>query len=109
MAIIDIVKMDVASDDFIVQKFLSDKQWELTLGSQLVVNEGQEAIFVKGGIALDTFTPGTHTLVSGNIPLLDKIINLPFGGTTPFTTEVWFINKLSEEYALGHASTYPCD
>jgi membrane protease subunit (stomatin/prohibitin family) len=93
MAIIDIIKIDVPSDEFIVQKFHSDKQWELALGSQLVVNEGQEAIFVKGGTALDTFTPGTHTLVSGNIPLLGKIINLPFGGTTPFTTEVWFINK----------------
>ncbi|MCR4574671.1 MAG: SPFH domain-containing protein [Lentisphaeria bacterium] len=93
MAIVDIVKFDVPSDDYIVQKFDSGKQWELALGSQLVVNEGQEAIFVKGGIALDTFTPGTHTLVSGNVPLLNAILKIPFGGVTPFTTEVWFINK----------------
>ncbi len=96
MAILDVVKLDVASDDFIVQKFLSDKQWELNLGSQLVVNEGQEAIFVKGGIALDLFTPGTHTLVSANIPLISKLTNSVFGGTTPFTTEVWFINKTAK-------------
>ncbi len=93
MAIVDVVKIDVPSDDYIVQKFDSGKQWELALGSQLVVNEGQEAIFVKGGIALDTFTPGTHTLVSGNVPLLNSILKIPFGGVTPFTTEVWFINK----------------
>ena len=93
MAILDVVKLDVASDDFIVQKFHSDKQWELDLGSQLVVNEGQEAIFVKGGVALDVFTPGSHTLVSANIPLLSSVTNSLFGGTTPFTTEVWFINK----------------
>ena len=96
MAILDVVKLDVASDDFIVQKFSSEKQWELDLGSQLVVNEGQEAIFVKGGVALDIFTPGTHTLVSANIPLMSSISNSLFGGTTPFTTEVWFINKTAK-------------
>ena len=96
MAILDVVKLDVASDDFIVQKFHSDKQWELDLGSQLVVNEGQEAIFVKGGVALDVFTPGTHTLVSANIPLLSSVTNSLFGGTTPITTEVWFINKTAK-------------
>ena len=47
MAIVDVVKIDVPSDDYIVQKFDSGKQWELALGSQLAVNEGQEAIFVK--------------------------------------------------------------
>ncbi len=93
MAVIDVVKLDVPSDDYIVQKFDSGKQWELALGSQLVVNEGQEAIFVKGGIPLDTFAPGTHTLVTGNIPLLNSIVRLPFGGVTPFTTEVWFVNR----------------
>lgn len=93
MAIVDLVKMDVASDDFVVQKFNSEQQWELRLGSQLVVNEGQEAILVKGGIALDVFTPGTHTLVTGNIPFLRKITNSLFDEKTPFTAEVWFINK----------------
>ena len=93
MAVLDLVKIDVASDNFIVQKFNSENQWELRLGSQLVVNEGQEAIFVKGGIALDVFTPGTHTLSTGNIPFLRKITNSIFDGKTPFTAEVWFINK----------------
>ena len=93
MAILDVVKIDVESDNFIVQKFRSERQWELDYGSQLVVNEGQEAIFVKGGVALDLFSPGTHTLKSANIPLLSKVTNSVFGGKTPFTTEVWFINK----------------
>ena len=93
MAILDIVKLDVASDDFIVQKFMSEHQWELRIGTQLIVNEGQEAMFLKGGVALDVFTAGTHTLVTGNIPLLRKMVNAMFGGNTPFTAEVWFINK----------------
>jgi membrane protease subunit (stomatin/prohibitin family) len=93
MALIDIVKYDQMDENFIVEKFNHEQQYELRYGTQLIVNEGLEAILEKGGIALDTFTPGTHTISSGNIPILRKLINLPFGGTTPFTAEVWFINK----------------
>ena len=93
MAALEVVKLDVESDEFIVQKYASESLWELRLGSQLVVNEGQEAIFVKGGVALDVFTAGTHTLVSQNIPLLSRLLKLPYGDTTPFTAEVWFVNK----------------
>ena len=73
MAILDIVKLDVASDEFIVQKFMSENQWELRFGTQLIVNEGQEAMFLKGGVALDVFTAGTHTLVNRNGGLLNGI------------------------------------
>ena len=90
MAIIDVVKHNPADDSEFVWKFPSQ---DLKLGTQVVVNESQEAVFVKGGVALDTFPPGTHTLTTGNIPLLNKIVNLPFGGDTPFSAEVWFVNK----------------
>lgn len=90
MAILDRIKYDASSDDAIAWKFQSE---EIRLGAQLIVNESQEAIFFKGGKALDTFGPGTHTLSSGNIPLLSKLVNLPFGGKTPFAAEVWYVNK----------------
>lgn len=93
MSVLDLVKIDVLSDKCIVQKFDSEFQWELRLGSLLVVNPGQEAVFVKGGIALDTFQPGTHTLTTGNIPLLRNCVNWIYGNKTPFTAEVWFVNK----------------
>ena len=96
VALIDIVKYDQIDENFIVEKFHSEHQYELRYGTQLIVNEGLEAILEKGGVALDTFTSGTHTLSTGNIPLLRKLINLPFGGTTPFTAEVWFINKTAK-------------
>lgn len=91
MALIDRIKTPPEwTPDVLVWKWPSD---QLTLGAQLIVNESQEAIFFKGGQALDLFGPGTHTLSSGNIPLLQKLINLPFGGQTPFSAEVYFINK----------------
>jgi membrane protease subunit (stomatin/prohibitin family) len=33
-------------------------------------------------------------LETANIPFINKIINLPFGGRSPFTAEVWYINKV---------------
>ena len=89
MALIDVIKYSASSDHEFAWKFPNE---ELKLGTQLIVNEGQQAVFVKGGQALDVFMPGTHTLSTGNIPLLNKLINLPFGGDTPFTAEVWYLN-----------------
>mgnify|MGYP000741847292 CR=1 FL=1 len=89
MAPIDRIKFD-GSSDVLVCKWPSEK---IVLGAQLIVNESQEALFYKGGQALDLFGPGTHTLTTANIPLLQKIINLPFGGKTPFTAEVYFVSR----------------
>ncbi len=90
MALIDRVKYDSPSDASFVWKYPSEN---LKIGSQVIVNQSQEVMFVKGGQVLDALDPGTHTLSTGNIPLLDKLINLPFGGNTPFTAEVWYVNK----------------
>ena len=90
MAIIDIVKYE-QQEGVIVHKFPScDLRW----GSQLVVYPGQVAFFVKGGTVCDKFTDGTYTLKTNNIPLLNKIINLPFGSDSPFQADVWFVNLL---------------
>ncbi len=92
MAIIDVVKYDGNDNEF-VWKFPSNN---LRLGSQLVVKQAQMAFFVKGGKVLDPFVSGTFTLTSGNIPLIHKLINIPFGGNSPFQAEVWFINLISK-------------
>lgn len=92
MAIIDRIKYDGPQNGtpWLIYKCPSE---QYVLGSQLIVNQGQEALFFKGGEALDLFGPGTHTLSTGNLPILNKIVNLPFGGKTPFTAEVYYINK----------------
>ncbi|MBR4357539.1 MAG: SPFH domain-containing protein [Butyrivibrio sp.] len=94
-ALIDRIKYDGPQDGapWLVYKYPSEK---FVLGSQLIVNQGQEALFFKGGEALDLFGPGTHTLQTGNLPLLNKLVNLPFGGDTPFTAEIYYLNKTSK-------------
>lgn len=92
MALIDVVKCDIQDGEF-CYKFPSD---DLRIGTQLIVYPSQTAFFVKGGQIFDTFTAGTYTISSNNIPLLNKIINLPFGSDSPFKAEVWFINQISK-------------
>ena len=90
MAIVDVVKYNGGPDVF-AWKYPNE---ELGNWTQLIVNESQEAVLYKGGQALDIFTAGRYTLSTANIPLLNKIINLPFRGRSPFTAEVWYINKI---------------
>ena len=91
MALLDRIKYD-CSPDVLVGKYSKDN---IVLGSQLIVNESQEAVFFKDGRALDVFGPGRHTISTNNIPLLQKLVNLPFGGDTPFAAEIFFVNKVS--------------
>ncbi|MEK3791745.1 SPFH domain-containing protein [Paenibacillus sp. FSL R7-0204] len=91
MAIIEVVKYDGPPGVF-AWKYPNQ---ELGTWTQLIVNESQEAILFKGGQALDSFTAGRHTLSTANIPILSNVVNLPFGGKSPFTAEIWFVNKLN--------------
>lgn len=90
MAIVEVVKYD-GNPDVFAWKY---PDTELGTWTQLIVNESQEAILVKGGQVCDVFGAGRHTLETANIPLLNKIVNLPFGGRSPFSVEVWYINKV---------------
>ena len=73
---------------------------DITLGSVLTVNDSQEAYFYKNGTLCDKFTAGRHVLSSANIPILEKIINLPSGGESTFKASVWFISKLENRNLL---------
>ncbi len=89
MALIDVVKWDAAGDE-LVWKFPNS---ELSTLTQLIVHQTQWAILFKNGQQLDVFEAGRHTLSTNNIPLLNKLVNLPFGGTSPFAAEVWYVNR----------------
>lgn len=90
MAIINVVRFDgLKNRDWLIYKYPSE---ELVIGTQLIVQEGQTAIFVKGGSVADVFYSGTHTLSTQNLPILKSIVNIPFGGKTPFSAEIYFLN-----------------
>ena len=105
MELASVLKYEAEEDTEIVWKHPTNS---ILVGSQLIVGEGQQAIFLKGGQALDTFGPGTHTLITGNLPFLEKLINLPFSGKTPFSAELWFVSTtVKRDYQWGTPNPIP--
>lgn len=92
MGLIGVVKC-LNQEGELCTKFPSD---DLKLGSQIVVYPSQVAFFVKGGAICDEFTSGTYTIETENIPILNKLINLPFGDQSPFKAEVWYVSQLAK-------------
>ena len=60
-------------------------------GAQLIVREGQWAVFLDEGRIADAFGPGRHTLSTANLPLLTSLLCLPSGFESPFKAEVVFV------------------
>lgn len=60
-------------------------------GAQLIVREGQWALFLDEGRIADAFGPGRHTLSTANLPLLTNLLCLPTGFESPFKAEVVFV------------------
>ena len=65
---------------------------EIKFGAQLTVRESQAAVLFYKGKARDAFAPGRHTLKTGNLPILTKILSIPWRGDSPLRAEVYFAN-----------------
>jgi membrane protease subunit (stomatin/prohibitin family) len=65
---------------------------ELKFGAQLTVRESQAAVLFYKGKACDCFGPGRHTLKTANLPLLTKLLSVPWRGDSPLRAEVYIVN-----------------
>ena len=65
---------------------------EIKFGAQLIVRESQAGVLFYKGKASDAFGPGRHTLVTANVPVLTKILALPWGMRSPLRAEVYIAN-----------------
>ncbi len=90
--ILDVIEYPDASGDELVHRIPEQGSGDFRIGSQLIVREGQAAVFVRDGKALDAFGPGRHTITTANIPLLINLIQKVFSGNTPFTAECYFVS-----------------
>ncbi|MHB0859265.1 MAG: SPFH domain-containing protein [Anaerolineae bacterium] len=89
--IFDVIEYADTGSQEIVHRIPERGSGDFRIGSQLIVREGQAAVFFRDGKALDTFGPGRHTITTANIPLLIGVIQHAFSGNTPFTAEVYFV------------------
>ena len=91
--IFDVIEYRNEMVDEIVHRFPDDSSiGDFRIGSQLIVRDGQAAVFFRNGQALDVFGPGMHTLVTGNIPKLIDLLGKAFNDRTPFPAEVYFVS-----------------
>jgi len=92
MKIIDVIKYDGDNKTF-VWKYPGE---DFNTMSQLIVHESQIAVLFKGGRAQDEYMPGEYRLHTKNIPILNKLINLPSNGVSPFHCDVYFVNTTEQ-------------
>ena len=89
--LIDIVEWLESSTDAMAWRFDRPNN-ELKNGAKLIVRPGQLALFVEQGAVADVFQPGSHELVTKNLPLLSKLRGWKYGFESPFKAEIVFVS-----------------
>ena len=76
----------------IIQRIPGQGSGEIKFGAQMIVRENQAGVFFYNGKAMHVFKAGRHTLKTANIPVLNKVLSIPWGMTSPLRAEAYFIN-----------------
>jgi membrane protease subunit (stomatin/prohibitin family) len=66
---------------------------DIRMGAQLIVQEDQVALIVRDGKCLDQLGPGRHVLSTLNLPVVTRLLSLPYGSESPFRAAVVFVNR----------------
>jgi membrane protease subunit (stomatin/prohibitin family) len=88
----DVIQYQDPTGQTMVSRWPANGTVAIRFGSQLIVEESQQAVFFRDGKALDTFGPGRHTLQTQNVPILASVFGIPFGGQSPFQAAVFFVS-----------------
>ncbi len=88
-----------SSSDYLIWKYPNR---EIEVGSQVIVNESEEALLFENGQLIEILDAGRHVIESGNIPGMDGIIRRSIGDNSPIKIDIWFVSKVvSTDYKWG--------
>lgn len=76
----------------LIHKLPEEGSGEIKYGAQLTVRESQAAVLFYKGKVCDTFSAGRYTLKTANLPILTKILSIPWRGDSPLRAEVYYVN-----------------
>jgi excisionase family DNA binding protein len=99
MALSEMIQLSQEMRERIVQRIPESGETDIKFGAQLVVSQGQAAVFYRDGKSLDVFGPGRHTLTTANVPLLTSFLgNLVFGkGSFPAVVYYVAVREFPQE------------
>lgn len=94
-----VVKWDMGMNDIFIYRHPVEN---FKIGSQLIVTEGQKAIFFRNGQALDVFGPGRYTIETQNLPLIEEVLKYPTDADLTFDSQVYFVrtNRLNVKWGI---------
>ena len=90
--LVSVIKFEGDADTLVWKHPIED----FNMGTQLIVHESQEAIFFKDGRALDLFGAGRYTLETGQMPILEKMYQLPADTERTFHSEIYYVNLVTQ-------------
>lgn len=90
--LLKVIEWKDESQNTLVYRFDTPDRYAIMKGSQLIVRESQEAIFVYEGKIADVFPAGRYKLDTDNLPILTALCNWKYAFENPFVGEIYFVN-----------------
>lgn len=88
---IDVIEHVDESNKLLVFKFTRQGD-EIKQGANLIVRNGQAAVFIHRGRIADIFLPGNYKLNTGNLPILSSLRAITTLFNSPIKSDLYFVN-----------------
>lgn len=88
---IDVIEYIDESNKLLIHKYTRYGN-EIKQGANLIVRNGQVAVFVHRGQIADIFSPGNYKLDTGNLPILSSLKAVTSLFNSPIKSDLYFVN-----------------